>query len=349
MRTPLQNAVCRPSRRKAALGLASALAACASGARASGDVERLEIVERVAVDDASLYLEVRGNGRAPLLLWLHGGPGGAERPLFRYFNGGLEESFLVAYLDQRGAGRSFDAHAATSRLTVAQHLVDLDAVVDHLRLRFERDRIVLIGHSWGGALGLLYAHAHPEKLSELICAAPVVAVQEQWRREYAFDLEEANRRVDRRAMAELGGIGPPPYGNAEQVLRVQRITQRFGGVEHRPPNHLAILASGAARGLVTPWELARFFRGNSVSLAAMHVELSRLDLRANVPELAVPVRFFLGRYDRHVDAELSHSYFSELRAPEKHEIWFEQSAHDIPFEEPDAFNAAVIASARAGE
>jgi hypothetical protein len=43
-----------------------------------------------------LYLLIRGADRtAPLLLWLHGGPGGAERPLFRYFNDDLEKSFVV--------------------------------------------------------------------------------------------------------------------------------------------------------------------------------------------------------------------------------------------------------------
>ena len=78
--------------------------------------------EYVRVQDAKLYLLVRGaDVAAPVLLWLHGGPGGAERPLFRYFNSGLEKHFVVGYWDQRGAGRSFDRGADPARLTVAQH------------------------------------------------------------------------------------------------------------------------------------------------------------------------------------------------------------------------------------
>ena len=51
---------------------------------------------------------VRGrDDRNPLLLVLHGGPGFAEMPLFTTYNAGLEDDFLVAYWDQRGAGRSF--------------------------------------------------------------------------------------------------------------------------------------------------------------------------------------------------------------------------------------------------
>src|SRR5215470_7037446 len=60
--------------------------------------------EYLPFDGAKLYLLIRGVDRtAPVLLWLHGGPGGAERPLFRYFNDDLEKHFVVVYWDQRGA------------------------------------------------------------------------------------------------------------------------------------------------------------------------------------------------------------------------------------------------------
>jgi len=102
-----------------------------------------------------MYLLGRGADRsAPVLLWLHGGPGGAERPLFRYFNSELENHFVVVYWDQRGAGRSFDPKADPHRLTIAQHVVDLDAIVDHLRQSLGQDKIIVMGHSWGAALGL---------------------------------------------------------------------------------------------------------------------------------------------------------------------------------------------------
>src|SRR5262249_4900079 len=84
-----------------------------SCAKVGGD--SVDDSRRIKVGGAELYVEIRGPNRsAPLLLWLHGGPGGPERPLFRYFNSDLERHFLVAYLDQRGAGRSFDRAADTT-------------------------------------------------------------------------------------------------------------------------------------------------------------------------------------------------------------------------------------------
>ena len=57
------------------------------------------------------------------------------------------------------------------QLTIARHLTDLDAVVDHLARNFGREKIVLIGHSWGAALGLLYIQAHPEKVAAFIAVS----------------------------------------------------------------------------------------------------------------------------------------------------------------------------------
>src|SRR5438445_8647567 len=96
---PKWSARCRRASLALIAGLCLLLTACAANGRA-----RVDLAERIDAGDARLYVEVRGQDSGPLLLWLHGGPGGAERPLFRYFNGSLEQDFLVAYLDQRGAG-----------------------------------------------------------------------------------------------------------------------------------------------------------------------------------------------------------------------------------------------------
>lgn len=69
------------------------------------------------------------------------------------------------------------------------------------------------------------------------------------------------------------------------------------------------------KGLVTPWELFRIVQGNHHSLEAMHKELLGFDMRREVGILQTPVFFFLGRHDRHVDANLAAEYFQRLRAP----------------------------------
>lgn len=327
-----------------ALGLLLALAACAP---AAGAAECVRHEARLAVDGAALYLLVRGDAAdAPLLLWLHGGPGGAERPLFRHFNGALEEHFVVAYWDQRGAGRSFDPEADPSELTVGRHLADLAAVVAHLRQRFARERLVLAGHSWGGALALLHARDHAGEVAAVLAVSPLVAPRASRQAEFDFVLGEAVRRADEDALAKLRELGAPPYASAGEALAVERIADRYGAVYHAPPSRVWTVLRGILAGLVTPAEIPRMIRANEISLEAMHEELGTLDLRASVPRLEVPVVFLLGRHDRHVDARIGAAYLEALEAPSKQLVWFEGSAHNPPFEEPERFNAAVVEALR---
>ena len=323
----------------AVLSALTILLLCAK-ANAAPSIKRSEYLP---FDGAKLYLLIRGADRtAPVLLWLHGGPGGAERPLFRYFNGGLEKHFVVVYWDQRGAGRSFDAKADPHCLTIAQHLADLDAVVNHLRQGLGQDKVILMGHSWGAALALLYAHAYPEKVSAFIAVNPLVSMREAQQAQYDFVLAEASRRHDGKALTRLREIGVPPYQKASQALAMEKVAQRYGAIFHTEPNRVWVMFRAILSGLVTPWEIPRFIHANNVSLAAMNEELLNLDLTRSVGSLDVPVLFVLGRYDRHTDARLAATYFETLHAPVKRLVWFEKSAHNVPFEEPALFNATVV-------
>jgi proline iminopeptidase len=245
-----------------------------AGTRAQDAGGSIEVSRRIKVRAAELYVEIRGPHRsAPLLLWLHGGPGGPERPLFRYFNRDLERRFLVAYLDQRGAGRSFDRAADPARLTVEQHLEDLETVVSDLSRAYAKEKIYLLGHSWGTVLGLLHAKAHPETVAALISVAPVVSFSEQQRREYAFILAEAQRRGESGTLAELNKLGQPPYESVDKVGVLERITRRAASrtsatrwaptpscarIRTKPPRSCSKTIRTSRSSRANPWRSCRF-------------------------------------------------------------------------------------------
>src|SRR5262245_22593570 len=197
-----------------------------------GPIRRAEYLD---VDGAKLFVLTRGMDRhAPVLLWLHGGPGGPERPLFRYFNGDLETHFVVAYWDQRGAGRSFDPEADPHRLTIARHLADLDAVVDHLRHILAQDKIALIGRSWGSALGLLYTRQHPEKVAAFIGVAPLVSLLKVQHAQYEFVSAEAASRKDNVTLTRLRQVGPPPHEAFDEQVAMENMADQYGAVYRKP-------------------------------------------------------------------------------------------------------------------
>ena len=117
----------------------------------------------VTIGGIPLWVEIHGADSAnPVLFILHGGPGMAETPLLRHFNADLERVFTVVYWEQRGAGRTFDKKTPPESMTVERFIADLDELVDHVRAKFGKDKVGLLGLSWGSALGTLYAAKHPE-------------------------------------------------------------------------------------------------------------------------------------------------------------------------------------------
>ena len=57
----------------------------------------------------------------------------------------------------------------------------------------------------------------------------------------------------------------------------------------------------------------------------------------------MPVYFFAGRYDQNVPAQLTERYYQKLVDPAgKQLVWFENSAHDIFYDEPAKVTAEIL-------
>src|ERR1700688_505297 len=115
------------------------------------------------------WVMIRGENAAnPPLILLHGGPGFTEMRLFRHFNAALDKCFTVVNWDQRGAGKSFDRNIPRSSMTVEQSIADLDELVNTVRKRLGKSKVTIFGHSWGSALGVLYAARFPDKVAAYV-------------------------------------------------------------------------------------------------------------------------------------------------------------------------------------
>lgn len=105
-------------------------------------------METVTIGDIPQSIWFRGvNTANPALILLHGGPGASEVALFRHYNAALEQHFLMVYWEQRGTGRSYHSDIPPDSMTIAQFLRDLDEVVELVKRRFDKDKVVLLGHS----------------------------------------------------------------------------------------------------------------------------------------------------------------------------------------------------------
>jgi haloalkane dehalogenase len=106
----------------------------------------------IDVLDSNIHYEETGSGTA--LVLLHGNPGSSH--VWRKVLPRLGDGRLLAP-DLIGMGRSGKPDIAYS---FADHARYLDAWFDALGL----DRVVLIGHDWGGALAFDWAARHPQRV-----------------------------------------------------------------------------------------------------------------------------------------------------------------------------------------
>jgi len=117
---------------------------------------------RLAVDAPhELYVEECGNPDGIPVLFLHGGPGGGCLPYHRRFYD--PETYRIILFDQRGAGQS-TPHAELEGNTSQALIADIEAVREDCGV----DQWLVFGGSWGSTLALLYAQAHPQRVSGLI-------------------------------------------------------------------------------------------------------------------------------------------------------------------------------------
>lgn len=308
----------------------------------------LAVLERVPVNGTRQWLLIRTENVAnPVLLFLHGGPGTSELALVRRCNGALERHFTVVGWDQRGAGKSFSAGRDATTLTMRQFVDDTIAVSSYLAARFGKERILLVGHSWGSAIGMLAVDRRPDLFSAYVGVGQVSSMAQGETISYEWTLEQARKAGDDASVKRLLAMKPPPYVGAgwrSNYMTERRILGKYGGEYHGSSIGAfgAVLRSVLFSSEYTVLDRVNFFRGIFRSVEALYPELARRDLFVEVPEVHIPVFFCLGRHDWEVPSVLASRYFDSLRAPGKQRVWFEDSAH-MPFaEEKDRFNEFMV-------
>lgn len=114
-------------------------------------------------DSGGLELHYRSAGSGTPVVLLSGGPGldvDYVLPVAEFLPAGHRS---IAF-EQRGTGRSRPPKFDAATLTMESVVADLDA----LRVHLQQERLILLGHSWGGMLAMSYAVAHPDRVDRLI-------------------------------------------------------------------------------------------------------------------------------------------------------------------------------------
>nr|WP_290941549.1 alpha/beta hydrolase [Haliscomenobacter sp.] len=128
-------------------------------------VDQDPTLPQLAINGTLLHVETYGKATDPLLVLIHGGPGGDYRSLLQakvFANKG----YFVIFYDQRGTGLSqrVDRSVFAGADAIQLMIDDLGKLIEHFQ-KVNTQKVFLMGHSWGAMLATAFVNQYPDKIS----------------------------------------------------------------------------------------------------------------------------------------------------------------------------------------
>lgn len=271
---------------------------------------------QIAVNGTRLWFDVDGPAlvpdrasmrERPTVILIHGGPAGYDHSYFKPHFSKLAESAQVIYLDLRDHGRS--ARHDPDDWSFETCADDVRAFCDALSI----DRPLILGHSMGGFIALLYGARHPDHAGGLILVATKAR----------FDLDRLVEGVRRATDGEVAELARRDY-SGEPVTHAEwaRVFAAFG--PNRP----------------TAEELARRVPNPTLALRGMEL-LRQFDVVDQLDRIACPTLVCVGELDPVTPVDASREILAGL-APRIATLEVLAGAGHFPWlDVPERFSAVM--------
>lgn len=317
----------------------------------SGDVVEggYTSLEEVTLGGIKQWILIRAADTSqPVLLYLHGGPGGAVMPWVDLFHTPLlEENFVVVHWDQLGAGKSYSKELTVEDISPEQMISDTLELTNLLRERFEQDKIFLTGQSWGSALGFMTITQDSGPYQAFIPTSERVEWHKSMKMGFDWVVAQAETNGDAEMLAELKATEPfDALDEADLIVQRKALDLYHGGDYHTPglwDTYLAYAMNGQSP-YYTNSEIGDFIPGLELSSKAIETSdiLGTYDLFESFPKADIPVHFIHGDDDHNTPADLAFEYYEFLDAPAKSFTRIESAAHMVLYDQPQAWAEALV-------
>lgn len=314
--------------RTALLAPAVLMAACArpSPPRAPRP-ERVQEAGYRTVGGIEQWTTIRGDdSRAPLLFLVHGGPADAQSALVDVY-APYERDFVLVQWDQRGAGRTYGrVGRSTPDLTLERLVADGLELVGQLRRRFPRNRLILLGHSFGSLIAVGMARQRPELFDAYVGTGQVSRWADSVQFQFDHLAREARLRGDTATIASLEAIGRPDPKDVRQYFSFTRPLRKYMIAADR--DWLSGLKDRyLAQPGFTDADLAALGGGMELSAPALIGAQVDEDLFTTAPALRLPVFVIQGAGDLSTPTGPAKAWFDAVRAPRKEFVVIESAGH----------------------
>lgn len=298
----------------------------------------------VRIGGIEQWVTIRGQNRDnPVLLFLHGGPGDVTNPWTFGLFAPWERHFTVVQWDERGAGKTYGKNgpAIGPTITVDRLVQDGLELSEYLRKHLGKDKIILVGHSFGSVLGVRMAKARPELFYAYVGTGQVSDESRNYSVAYEALLKKARELNEQQAVSELTKAGPPPYPSGEGFRVQWKWANYFEGANQFLlwTLGLRLTAPGSSIKDLNDSEAGEALSGERLvpELMSMKARIKDVGL-----EFSIPMFVFQGEEDFTTATSLAQQYLESIKAPQKAFVLLKGGGHFAVFMRSDQFLQELV-------
>lgn len=291
---------------------------------------------RIRIRDKELYVDASGPVNAPVLLYIHGGPGAGSYDFGLFQRDLLSKFCRLVQFDQRGALRS-QAVEPNEPFTLRDIVEDIEALRKQLKIQHWS----IVTHSFGGLTTMLYALTYPEPVDKIIFENPTFDIGASDRSMTRMLIDEL-RRQKMDSEADQFSTALASTSSPREVWKLFGRAGRTLGVKRRLDLYAPSLPSGYFFDWMSHSGLSQelWLRGSGPSQETLWTDAQVFeDFRPRLKDLRAPAILCKGRMDANTGSDQIESFQSS--AKDGRVVMFARSGHMIHAEEPELFAQTV--------
>lgn len=288
------------------------------------------------------FLHYKTKQDAPVFLFIHGGPGQSETMMAYILEEYEERNYNIVYYDQRGAGKTYLRNKKAKPDTELLK-DDLLKIVLYMKKKYQKEKIGIVGHSWGSVLGSMFALEHPEHTLCYIGCGQVVNTMENERIGLArlrSAIEASGNKKHQRKLDKIGeypGEGIFDMRSLKKMGQVRSLQGKYHLAVDMDKDMIKMFMHSPIVGIA---DILPFLTGMIVNMQVMG-ELMSFDLREKGTEYQIPVYYVLGENDQQTPVELGTAYFEKIAAPDKKLYLIKNAGHLTMIDNMKDYRTAV--------
>ncbi len=297
----------------------------------------------VNINGTKQWINIYGQDKDnPVLLYLHGGPGSATSQIDYAFTRKWSDVYTVVTWDQRGCGKSYDT-SKTDAITSDIMMQDGREMTEYLLDYMGKDKITLLGHSWGSMYGANLALKYPDYYDAFIGAGQFIDDKENEQRLY----DEARKwsEGDEDGKAILAKWSPDNADSIEALQARNEIMERYGYGMMKDGTDYNIFTTVLFNPNYLVKDYIAFIKNSSAEAYEPYMvfvtdEMPKLSLLGRY-DYQVPYYNINGDMDYQTNYWLACEYFDQVNAPEKEMFVMKDATHGLLESRSEEFSEYV--------